>query len=186
MVQLKLTQHCESTVWVLRREWVLRHFSRVWLFATPQTVARQAPLSMGFSRQENWSGVPCPPPEHLSSLGTEPTSPALAGNSFTHWATWESSFYLQPTLKESESEVAQSCPTLCNPMDCSLSGSSVHGIFQTTVLEWIAISFSRGSSQPRNRTRVSRIAGRCFTVWATREAILINHMLSKSNRWERR
>ena len=50
---------------------------------------------------------------------------------------------------ESESEVAQSCPTLCDPMDCSLPGSSVHGIFQTRVLEWGAISFSRGSSQPR-------------------------------------
>ena len=65
------------------------------------------------------------------------------------------------------SEVAQSCPTLCDPMDCSLSGSTVHGIFQARVLEWIAISFSRGSSQPRNRTRVSRIAGRRFTVWAS-------------------
>ena len=52
--------------------------------------------------------------------------------------------------KESESEVAQSCLTLCNPMDCSLPGSSVHGIFQAIVLEWIAISFSRGSSQPRD------------------------------------
>ena len=71
---------------------------------------------------------------------------------------------------ESESEVAQSCPTLCDPMGCSLSGSSVHGIFQARVLELIAISFSRGSSRPRNRTRVSCIAGRCFTVWATREA----------------
>ena len=69
--------------------------------------------------------------------------------------------------KESESEVAQSCPTLCDPMDCNLSGSSVHGIFQARVLEWIAISFSKGSSQPRNRTQVSRIAGRPFTVWAT-------------------
>ena len=65
---------------------------------------------------------------------------------------------------ESESEVAQSCPTLCDPVDCSLSGSSVHGIFQARVLEWIAISFSRGSSQPRNRTQVSGIAGRCFTI----------------------
>ena len=46
------------------------------------------------------------------------------------------------------SEVAQSCPTLCDPIDCSLPGSSVHGIFQAIVLEWIAISFSRGSSQP--------------------------------------
>ena len=47
---------------------------------------------------------------------------------------------------ESESEVAQSCLTLCDPMDCSLSGSSIHGIFQARVLEWIPISFSRGSS----------------------------------------
>ena len=55
-------------------------------------------------------------------------------------------------------------------MDCSLSGSSVHGIFQASMLEWIAISFSRGFSRLRNRTRVSCIAGRRFTVWATREA----------------
>ena len=64
-------------------------------------------------------------------------------------------------------EVAQSCPTLCNPIDCSLPGSSVHGIFQARVLEWVAISFSRGSSQPRDRTQVSYIVGRRFTVWAT-------------------
>ena len=50
--------------------------------------------------------------------------------------------------------VAQSCPTLCEPMDCSLPGSSVHGILQARVLEWVAISFSRGSSQPRDRTFV--------------------------------
>ena len=50
---------------------------------------------------------------------------------------------------ESESEVAQLCPTFCNPKDCSLPGSSVHGIFQARILEWVAISFSKGSSQPR-------------------------------------
>ena len=70
---------------------------------------------------------------------------------------------------ESESEVAQSCPTLCNPVDCSLPGSPVHGILQARVLEWGAIAFSRGSSRPRDRTQVSCIVGRCFTVWATRE-----------------
>ena len=64
------------------------------------------------------------------------------------------------------SEVAQSCPTLCDPMDCSLQCSSVHGIFQARVLEWVAISFSRGSSWPRDQTQVSRGAGRQFTVWA--------------------
>ena len=97
------------------------------------------------------------------------------------WLEWELSYVgPEPALKqvhvielpESESEVAQSCPTLCDPVDCSLSGSSVHGIFQARVLEWIAISFSRGSSGPRNQTRVSHIAGRRFTVWATREANL--------------
>ena len=60
------------------------------------------------------------------------------------------------------SEVTQSCLTLCDPTDCSLPGFSVHGIFQATVLEWIAICFSRGSSLPRDRTWVSHIVGRCF------------------------
>ena len=69
-----------------------------------------------------------------------------------------------------KSEVAQLCPILCNPMDCSLPGSSVHGLFQARVLESVAISFSRGSSQPRDWTWVSHIAGRRFTIWATREA----------------
>ena len=63
---------------------------------------------------------------------------------------------------EGVSEVAQLCLTLCDPMDCSLPGSSLHGIPQARTLEWVAISFSRGSSRPRDRTRVSRIAGRCF------------------------
>ena len=70
---------------------------------------------------------------------------------------------------ESESEVAQSRLTLCDPMDSSLPGSSVHGIFQARVLEWVAISFSKGSSWPRDRTQVSRIVDRRFAVWATRE-----------------
>ena len=68
------------------------------------------------------------------------------------------------------SEVTQLCPTVWDPMDCSLPGSSVHGIFQARVLEWVAISFSRGSSQPRYWTWVSHIACRHFTLWAPREA----------------
>ena len=87
---------------------LLSHFSRVRLCAIPQTAAHQAPLCLGFSRQEHWSGLPFP----------------------------------SPIMKvKSESEVAQLCPTLRNPMDCSLPGSSVHGIFQARVLEWVAISF---------------------------------------------
>ena len=81
------------------------HFSHVRLCVTPQTAAHQAPLSLGFSRQEHWSGLPFPSPMH-------------------------------------ESQVAQLCPTLRDPMDCSLPGSSVHGIFQARVLEWGAIAFT--------------------------------------------
>ena len=53
---------------------------------------------------------------------------------------------------------------LCNPVDCSLPGSSLHGILQARTLEWVATSFSRGSSQPRDRTLVSRTAGRHFNL----------------------
>ena len=66
--------------------------------------------------------------------------------------------------------VSKSCPTLCNTMDCSPPGSSVQGISQVRLLEWVAISFSRGSFLPRDWTQVSGIAGRVFTDWATREA----------------
>ena len=85
---------------------LLSHFSRVQLCATPETEAHQAPPSLGFSRQEHWSGLPFPSPVHKSE------------------------------------KVAQSCPTLSDPMDCSLPGSSIHGIFQARVLDWGAIAFS--------------------------------------------
>ena len=65
---------------------------------------------------------------------------------------------------EGEIESTQSCSTPCDPMDCSLPGSSLHGIFQARILEWGAIAFSRGSSRPRDRTRVSRIPGRLFNL----------------------
>ena len=72
---------------------------------------------------------------------------------------------------ERKKEVAQSYPTLWDSMDCSLPGSYLHGILQAGILEWIASSFSRGSSQPRDRTQVSCNAGRRFNLWATREAL---------------
>ena len=62
-------------------------------------------------------------------------------------------------------KVTQSCPTLCNPMDYT-----VYGILQARILEWVALPFSRGSSQPRDWTQVSRIAGEFFISWAVREA----------------
>ena len=71
------------------------------------------------------------------------------------------------------------------PMDYSLLGSSLHGIFQARVLEWIAISFSRASSRPRNRTPVSHIAGRRFTIWATREAFVKRREMKSKGEKER-
>ena len=99
-VLLTLTCHVSSGLLMIRLKWKVKLLSCVWLFATPWTVAYQAPPSMGF--------------------------------------------------------------------------------FQARVLEWIAISFSRGSSWPRNRTRVSHIAGRRFTFWATREALIIRLLPEKN------
>ena len=64
-----------------------------------------------------------------------------------------------------------SCVWLCDPMDCSLPGSSVHGIFQARILECVPISFSRGSSQPRDWTQVWLISGRHYTIWTTRDVL---------------
>ena len=163
--------------------------------------AHQAPTSLGFSRQEHWVGC---------------------------------HFFLQCMKVKSEREVAQLCPTLSDPMDCSLPGSSVRGIFQAKVLElgaiafstiwgwshankelwntgftvktvahqsplsmgilqarileWVAVPFSRGSSWPNDQTRVSCIAGRFFTIWATREVPisppLSGDCLLKGNVWD--
>ena len=74
--------------------------------------------------------------------------------------------------------VAQGCPILCNPTDCSPPGSSVHEILQARILEWVVIPFSRGSSQPWGQTWVSCITGRFFTIWAT------NFQYGKPVKWE--
>ena len=60
--------------------------------------------------------------------------------------------------------------SLFDPMDCSLPGSSVHGILQARILEWVSMPFSRGSSRPRDQSQLSHVAGRFFTIWAMREA----------------
>ena len=89
---------------------------------------------------------------------------------FIVWSTPETLIINIIYIRFSEvkwSEVSQLCPTLCEAMDCSLPVSSVHGIFQARVLEWVAFSFSKASSQPRDRTPVSHTTGRRFTVWAT-------------------
>ena len=81
------------------------------------------------------------------------------------------------------SEVAQSCPTLFDPMDSSQPGSSIHGIFQAKILECVAISFSRGSSWPRDRIWVSCIGGRHFNLWATREAPVFPVVMYECENW---
>ena len=116
------------------------------LFVTPWTVARQAPLSMGFFRQEYWSGLLCPSSGNLPDSGIEPGFPAF--RQILYHLSHQGNPYNRICAKS-----LQSCPTLCNPMDCSLPGSSVHGILQARILEWVAVSSSRGSSQPRDRTR---------------------------------
>ena len=74
--------------------------------------------------------------------------------------------------------VTQSCPILCDPMDCSLPGSSVHGILQARIMDWVAMLSSRGSSQPSSWIQVSCIASGFFTDWATREAQVATYTIS--------
>ena len=69
--------------------------------------------------------------------------------------------------------VTQLCLTLCDSIDCNSPSSSVHGILQARILEWVAIPFSRESSEPMDRTQVSCIAGRFFTIWATAKSLII-------------
>ena len=126
--------------------------SRIRLLATPWTAAYQAPPSVGFSRQEYWSGLPCPAVAADKSLQSCPTlCNPLRRQPSRLPRPWDSPgkstgvgchFLLQCIRVKSESEVVQSCPTLSDLMDCNLPGSSISGIFQARVLEWAAIAFS--------------------------------------------
>ena len=87
--------------------------------------------------------------------------------SFIKWGRWHCIVLWIVKVK-----VTQSCLTLCDSMDCYLPDSSVHGVLQARTLEWVAIPFFRESSQPRDQTRISCIAGRFFTIWAIRKASL--------------
>ena len=197
-------------------EWVAISFSNAWkwkvkgkllsrvrLLAIPWTAAHQTSLSMGFSRQEYWSGEPLPSPvsillvfipvtvaqpkikSSICALDTKyPAFPAPLLLYFFTKSQLKSSkgqvIYRYPIIRCSHlylsltsqcpliqlssqdsnfsvhqwfhccCSVAQSCPTLCEPLDCSPPGSSVHGISQARILEWVAIAFSRGSSAPRD------------------------------------
>jgi len=98
------------------------------VFATPWTVAHQTPLSVGFSRQECWSGLPCPPPGDLPDPGIKavsPSTPALQVDSLP--LSHEGSPAMEYSVSSVQfSSVTQSCPTLCDPMNCSTPGLPVH------------------------------------------------------------
>ena len=164
-VHLELSQHCLATPWM---------------------IAGQAPLSMGFPREEYWSGLTFPLPWDLPEPRIEPATLVFQGDRpsgkpqstipkykieskkssvalglrYSHrnilsqlWKSLLNNWGMKVKVK-----VTQSCLTLCDPMD-----STVHGILQASIREWVAFPFSRGSSQPRNRTQVSSIAGGFFT-----------------------
>ena len=125
------------------------------------------PFSMGSSQSRDRTWVSCTA-DRLFTIGV--TIVGRDTNWYSHYGkqyevlhNFKMKLLYDPeiTLKV---KVAQSCPTLCNPMDYSLPGSSVHGILQARILEWVAIPLSRGSCQPRDQTQVSHIAGRLF-IW---------------------
>ena len=164
---------------------MLSHFRHVQLFATPRTVAHQAPLSIGFSRQEYWSGLPFPSPGDLPESGIEPAS-LMSDRPISPNVSWNAvSFVPQVAVYPYLLEVSWiKCPIqqkivcnvmhtcccfshirLCNPMEPL--GSSVHRILQARILEWVAMPSSRGSSWLRDRTCVSCdscISGGFFTA----------------------
>ena len=107
------------------------------------TVACQAPLSVGFSRQEYWSGLLFPSPGDIPNPGIKPRT-----------STSQADSLLSEPPGKVKVKVTQLHLTLCDPMD--------YGILQARILEWVAFPFSRGSSQPRDQTQVSRIAGGFF------------------------
>ena len=133
----------------------MKSLSHVRLFATPRTVARQASLSIGFSRQEYWTRLPFPSPGDLPNPGIQPRSPALQVDSLP----------AEPQGSPNESE---NCSVLSDSL--RPHGRYSPGVLQARILECVAGPFSRGSSQPRDQTQVSHIASRFFTSGATRAA----------------
>ena len=136
---------------------LLSCFRPVQIFETLWTTVCQAPPSMGFPRQEYWRGY----------QGLVQGIFLIQGSTHVSYIScrrWAGSLPLAPPGKPQtlpvclSVKVAQSCPILCNSMDYT-----VHGILQARILDWVAFPFSRGSSEPRDRTQVSHIAGRFFT-----------------------
>ena len=106
-----------------------------------------------------------------SSIHSVQFSRSVVSDSATLWIA----------ARQASLSTAKSCPILCNPTDCSPPGSSVHGSLQARIPEWVSISFSRGSSWPRDQTWISCIDRRILYHWATREAqIVVYYILSSA------
>ena len=152
--------------------WVIH--SLEWMPKSIQMAGRLLPPVLNWMRRTGNSsaGAPSRPPERECTLGCLVSVPQVEAPSEGPSLRWETEVGLdrdpaEPSFLPSAQvkvKAAQLCPTLCDPMDCSLPGSSVHGILQASILEWVTISFSRGSSRSRDQTQVSRIAGRFFTI----------------------
>ena len=178
----------------------MKSLSHVQLFATPWTVAYQAPPSIEFSRQENWSGLPFPSPGDLPNPGIELKSPILQADalpseppgklscSVLSKSLWPHGLYPPGSSVHAilQARILEwlPCPLpgyLPNPgiepRSPALQADSLHLSHQGSprILEWVAYPFSRVSSQLKNWTTDFGIAGRFFTSWATREAYFLKN-----------
>ena len=164
----------------IKRDKVKAKFlSRVQLFATPWTVAYQAPSPMEFSRQEYGNGLLFPSPGDLPNPGIEPGPPALPVDTLPSEPPGKPYKAIKnivgSTYRYCCCLVTKSCPILCDPIDCSPLDSSVHGISEANILEQVSVSFFRGSSWTRDRTLVfcvSWIGRQILYHWATWEALI--------------
>ena len=135
---------------------VLSQFIHVWLSVTLWTIARLAPLSIRFSRQEYWSGLLCSPPRDLPDPEIEPMSLHLL-----HWQA--GSLCAMHSHSAAAAKSLQSCPTLCDPIDDSPPGFPVPGILQARTLEWVAISFS--NAWKKSESEVTQSCPTLVTPW---------------------
>ena len=174
-----------SCTYTYMKKW--KPHGHVWLFVIPWTVACPAPMSMEFSRQEHWIGLPFPSLGDLPNLGIEPGSPALQADSLPIEPLGKPSFHHIPmsSLKHLVYTLMfffffffwtwclcamsfQSCLTLCKTMDHSPPGCSVHGMLQAGILEWLAMAgdLSIPGIEPLSLVSLA-LANEFFTTHAT-------------------
>ena len=159
---------------------MLTHLSRVWLFATLWTVALQAPLPMGFSRQEYWTGCHFLLQEIFLTQGSN-LQLLHCRWLLNHWATREALKNVSAAAAAAAVSL-QLCPTLCDPIDHSPSGSPVLGILQARTLEWVGISFSnawRWKVKVKSLSRVRLLA----TPWTAAHQAPPSMGLSRQEYW---